>query len=395
MSKNQLEYEIATFDLNRYKQSMSPFENRRRDFVRRFSISRIRTMDIDEYVQGHGIKEDNFCYELEWQLGALGKISGASCQKFGIFYSRKRGRYEYTSYWDRGSKSKSFHALREELADFIEAGRVGDMESIRQSNFGPMFKGKILSTYFPNKFLSVFSEEHLMYYIHALRLDHKVKKGYDIFDLRQVLVDYKNRHPILKSWPLVLKSWPLAAFSHFLYNSSIKYPKNEKAKTELYIDAEFIDGDFDSLIDKPKSEGQSKGDYDAQNKTRQELGDRGEYVVMQKESALLKAVGVKKKPTQLSLTDDSLGYDILSFNPDGSPKYIEVKSTTSLPKDFRFFLTDNEHNTALELGDAYHVYIVFNPHNAYPKIWDLGNPFTENGKMKLMPVTYKLHLKKK
>lgn len=388
MSNSQLEHEIATFDLDGYKRAFCLIENRRKDFVRRFHVSRIRNMKIDEYVQGRGVQEDNFCYELEWQLGAFGIISGSTCAKFGIYFSHKRGKYEYVSYWDRGNKTKSFNALREGLAQLIEAGRIGDMETIRHAHFAPMFKGKILSTYYPEKFLSIFSEKHLIYYIQTLGLDHQVPDEYDIFDLRQVLVDYKNSHPIMKSWPL-------AAFSHFLYNSSIRFPKDKIVITELYVDAEFIDGDFDSLLDKPTSGKHGKGDYYTQNKANQDLGKRGEYVIMQKETDLLKAAGIKKKPQQLSLTDDGLGYDILSYEHDGSPKYIEVKTTNSSPKDFRFFLTENEHQTALELGEAYHVYIVFYPHIAYPKIWDIGNPFTEKGKMNLMPVAYKLHLKKK
>lgn len=388
MSNSQLEHEIATFDLDRYKEAFSLNEKRRKDFVRRFPVSRIRNMNIDEYVQGRGVQEDNFCYELEWTLGALGKINGAPCTKFGIYYSRKRDKYEYVKYWDRGNKTKSFYALREELAELIEAGRSGDMETIRQTHFAPMFKGKVLSTYFPENYLSIFSEEHLIYYIHALGLDHQVPDEYDIFNLRKILVDYKNGHPILKSWPL-------AAFSYFLYNSSIKFPKDEKVETDLYIDAEFIDGDFDSLLDQPTSGRHGKGDYESQNRAKQALGERGEYVVMQKETDILVAAKVKKTPQHLSLSDDGLGYDILSFNLDGTEKYIEVKATNSTPKDFRFFLTDNEHQAALQLGDAYHIYIVFNPHASYPKIWDLGNPFTEKGKMNLMPVIYKLHLKKK
>ncbi|MDE6403528.1 MAG: DUF3883 domain-containing protein, partial [Muribaculaceae bacterium] len=193
----------------------------------------------------------------------------------------------------------------------------------------------------------------------------------------------------------VLKSWPMAAFAHFLYNSSIKFPKTEKVCTDLYVDAEFIVGDFDSILDLSTSRNQGKGDYDAQNKAKQALGERGEYVIMQKETDLLKAAGIKKEPQQLSLTNDSLGYDILSYEKDGSTKYIEVKTTNSSPKDFRFFLTDNEYRAALKYGDSYHVYIVFYPHIAHPKIWDLGNPFTEKGKMNLIPVAYKLHILKK
>ncbi|MDO4468059.1 MAG: DUF3883 domain-containing protein [Bacillota bacterium] len=48
----------------------------------------------------------------------------------------------------------------------------------------------------------------------------------------------------------------------------------------------------------------------------------------------------------------NLGYDILSTTPDGTKRYIEVKS---VKKDFAFSLTNNEYTAAHEYGDDYFV----------------------------------------
>lgn len=64
-------------------------------------------MTIDEYAEGKGIKEDNFCYEIEWNLRNLGSIVGATAQKFGIYYSNKKKGYYVAKYWER-DKLKDF-----------------------------------------------------------------------------------------------------------------------------------------------------------------------------------------------------------------------------------------------------------------------------------------------
>lgn len=394
MNKSEFEAAISTFDVKRHKNIIEPAEALRRDFVKRFSPARIRNLRIDEYAEGKGIKENNFCYELEWKLGALGKIVGASCSKFGIFYKKKINDYYITKAWRQGSLSSSFKYLRTELADLIEAGKTEMWDIIRASNFSPMFKGKILATYYPDTYLNIFSEEHLDFFIHSLDLDLKVKKGMDEFDKRNILVEFKNSVS-------EMSSWPLNAFSHFLYTvypgkpqPSEKNPSEGKEEFEFFEGAEMIDGDFLSLSDDEEPASSGKGDYERQNKKRKELGDRGEYVVMQYEIENLRKNGIRKKPKHVALEDDALGYDILSYSADGSKKYLEVKATNSNPKDFNFFLSANELTSAFKYGQAFHLYIVFKPHSARPKIFDIGNPFIEDGKVKLMPVNYRIHLQK-
>lgn len=129
--------------------------------MKRFPIDRIRALEIEEYVQGKRKTNDNFCYELEWKLGSLGHINGSPIKKFGIFYSRKRKQYETTRFWKRKTMEESMRALSHELASLIEAGECGNMDLIRNAPFSPMFKGKILATYYPEKYLNIFSLAHI------------------------------------------------------------------------------------------------------------------------------------------------------------------------------------------------------------------------------------------
>jgi hypothetical protein len=65
-----------------------------------------------------------------------------------------------------------------------------------------------------------------------------------------------------------------------------------------------------------------------------EIGDLGERYVFEYELNQLVSHDrqyLAAKVKHIALENVACGYDILSFSEDGSPKYIEVKSTTSPP----------------------------------------------------------------
>jgi len=65
----------------------------RASFINYFDIHRVNTMDINDYVAGVELPKIgyNFCYTLERKLDGLGRISGSSAPKFGIYFG-KRGK---------------------------------------------------------------------------------------------------------------------------------------------------------------------------------------------------------------------------------------------------------------------------------------------------------------
>lgn len=139
----------------------------------------------------------------------------------------------------------------------------------------------------------------------------------------------------------------------------------------------------------------AKKDHETSSKKNALVGLKGELCVVKAEINRLISENVSKhiidKIQHLSLISDSYGYDILSFNCDGSPRYIEVKTTTRSSSDFSFEITANEYQTALELGENYYIYIVFNITSLHPKIWPIKNPFT-NGNIVVTPIKYRVDL---
>ena len=81
---------------------------------------------------------------------------------------------------------------------------------------------------------------------------------------------------------------------------------------------------------------------------------------------------------RISATDASAGYDIHSFNEDGSARFIEVKSSIGI--HIKFFWSLHERQIAVEKNDAFWIYFVPFAHTlprlAYPIIL-IKNPIRE------------------
>lgn len=92
------------------------------------------------------------------------------------------------------------------------------------------------------------------------------------------------------------------------------------------------------------------------------LGRAGEEFVMEYERWRLRKAGradLAERVRWVSVENgDGLGYDIVSFEPDGTEIFIEVKSTNQ-GIDFAFLVSSNEVEVSEEKGAAYRLYRVF------------------------------------
>ncbi|MBN8608776.1 MAG: DUF3883 domain-containing protein, partial [Caulobacterales bacterium] len=95
------------------------------------------------------------------------------------------------------------------------------------------------------------------------------------------------------------------------------------------------------------------------------------------------------KIEHVSKTDDTLGYDILSFETDGTPRYVEVKSTVG-PIETRFFISANEVACAQAKGATYLILRVGDLPD-HPKCCEIRHPFDDT--VELLPATYAVTFK--
>lgn len=132
-----------------------------------------------------------------------------------------------------------------------------------------------------------------------------------------------------------------------------------------------------------------KRDYLEREAQNQSLGMAGEEFVLHFEHWRLNAIG------QCALADrvehvaqsmgDGLGYDVLSFEPDGRERFIEVK-TTAFGKDTPFFVSKNELSFSQTAAQQFHLYRLFE-FRKQPRLFDLAGEISNH--CLLDPVSYR------
>jgi len=119
------------------------------------------------------------------------------------------------------------------------------------------------------------------------------------------------------------------------------------------------------------------------------LGLAGEQFVVQFEHWRLNQLGLPKLADLVNhvaqTKGDGLGYDVLSFDPDGRERFIEVK-TTSFARETPFFVTKGELTLSQEANDQFHLYRLFEFRQS-PRLFDLQGPLERH--CQLDPTTYR------
>lgn len=388
--KEIYEFEVQRKELTKDFAKLSKLRER---FVNSFQISQIESLSLDEYVVGKQSKK-SFCYRIETELKELGNMKGSTSDKFGVYYGKKgkdkEVRYRFTSKYGTNAE-EAFIDVKSEITKLLNAGLNEDSTDIIKSKIAPLFRYKLLGTYFPEKYLNVYSKDHLDYFIGEFGINSKSKS---IFGKQTSLLEFKNNNEISKEWTNL-------EFSRFLYHKIGRPPKDENDKAQIQIvpplnqvKLELINLDFTNrervISDSARK---VKIDHIKRNLRNAQVGMRGENLVFNFEVEQAK---LRKQDASLiehiSTEDDSAGYDIKSIDYEGQTKYIEVKSTKSKPGILTLNITDNELRKAKEL-DNYFIYVVFEAHTTTPKLWIMNKTFKDYiEEIKLHPISYRLYL---
>ena len=119
--------------------------------------------------------------------------------------------------------------------------------------------------------------------------------------------------------------------------------------------ASYEAGDWDNIADL------SPDEFEALRRKCCEIGDRGEYFALRSEKQRLRKSGradLAAKIDWVSRRAIGKGYDIKSFELDGKPRLIEVKSTVG--SGMTFFMSDKEWRIAAQKRQAYYIYRMVN-----------------------------------
>ncbi|MEQ9437486.1 MAG: DUF3883 domain-containing protein [Cyclobacteriaceae bacterium] len=122
------------------------------------------------------------------------------------------------------------------------------------------------------------------------------------------------------------------------------------------------------------------------------LGDAGEQLVLDYEMHYLIEQGREDLAERVRKVLDGEGYDIHSYQPDGSDKFIEVKTTSHRDSSQPFYLTINEKQFAESHLDNYLIYRLYN-YNQVTNTADfyiIENPLDE---CMADPIAFRMYIK--
>ena len=193
----------------------------REEFVTYFSIDKIKSMTIEEYVIGLQNKE-SFCYWLERTLYQLGSISGQPSYKFGVWYSPSKKQYCFEKRFG-DNYTDAFETLKTALLNLLEDGLTKNYTAIKNNPINSSVKAKILAMYYPDKYMNVYSLKHLDHYLKTFGLNTKELMSSDVVYKREALVNFKNEDEDMKDWSNYV-------FSIFLWSH---YPKDPRRVSNL------------------------------------------------------------------------------------------------------------------------------------------------------------------
>jgi len=169
--------------------------------------------------------------------------------------------------------------------------------------------------------------------------------------------------PVNFNWQVV--NWPIK--DDTLNSLNIKLEPGLNIEKQIQKQ-KFIINDAPEKKSKLKREGVTKDKFrqlkvynnPETDKKLKDIGNKGEQYIIDYEIERLTQANkaeLADKIKHISLVNDAAGYDILSFNEDGSERYIEVK-TTKGPIGTDFFISPGEIKFS-KVNKEYYIYRVF------------------------------------
>ena len=145
---------------------------------------------------------------------------------------------------------------------------------------------------------------------------------------------------------------------NFFANSYLWYKKNN---FQLSVSEQTLDVTETKDVIPTQSTGFVAYEIDYIQKAirNEEVGSAGEQFIKEIEQERLRNSGHDNLADKVIKQLDGLGYDLLSFETDGRPRYIEVKTTTA-NFDSEFYITRNEVHFKDKFKDSYFLYRVYN-----------------------------------
>ena len=193
MDKNILLHLINEFNkqMDERRKEEEILETKRRQFVKDYSINNIKKLTKEDYCLG--LDKTTFCYRIENELQESGNIHGSNATKFGLYYGKwgKNNKNEYRVVTKYGTDPDvAMEKIKRAILKLLDDAKKDNEQGLEDSELSLIFRSKILATYYSQKYLNIYSEDHLNFFLE--RLGIPVLQEMNFFEKQQALIKWKN-----------------------------------------------------------------------------------------------------------------------------------------------------------------------------------------------------------
>lgn len=326
---------IKSFERNYNSDWENEAEAQRGAFLRRFPLDKLKDLTLEKYVIGSQSHE-TFCYWIEPGTCKWARIVGSNSFKFGVYYGKTKSdsriRYRYTKGFARGLplvgyENQVFENVRNSLLNLVKDADSLNFSAIDANPLSQMIKAKVISLYFPDKFINLCSKDILE------DLDQELELAIESHSQIQhelAKLQFSNTKT---------RNWTRLKFVAFLYRQVLGIvPKVSKSRLRQNPD---VTVDFDKLQAIWKKYGKMSEKFALEFEKDRLLSCKLNHLTNS-------IVDYTKKPRY--------GYDFRSFSSEKVYRCIEVKTLTNN----RFYLSANELEISKkpENFEEYYFYLV-------------------------------------
>lgn len=234
------EQDRRLFDWEKYAARLA------KEFVQDYPVNDIEDLSMYDYLiarEGAG-NPHSFCRRLRYDLKTVCSMGNAWPECFGIYLSGNGNRIALSRTFSKmfgDDYVVAFKYIKREIRSLLDAAAVEDIPKIESCKLNSLFKYKLISVYYPDRYIPVCAKGTLEGYCNAVGISYNTEDEmiYGIISLRE----WKESAPYINRWSNAM----MMAFCDWLWKNGKKTNISELRKSPYIEKAKEIDAEIDKL----------------------------------------------------------------------------------------------------------------------------------------------------
>lgn len=201
----------------------------RKNFVKAFPVETIQNLSLDEYLIGKkniGV-EQSFCRRMRYDLQWCSSLGNVRFDIFGIYYDSKGNIALSKTFHNMFGDdiTSAFEYIKKEVTAVLYAAAEDDYSRIVSSKLNSSFRYKLITTYYPDKFIPVVTNNVLNEYCYRVGLS--INPNEPMIYRNLALKEWKDQNKETSDW----NNAKVMAFCDWLWRSN-RYLYQDASSTD-------------------------------------------------------------------------------------------------------------------------------------------------------------------